>query len=770
MMNLGQPAVLFVPPVYQVISTVCRVCMQGLDSQTNSTTTSTVLMLLAALLRTAVAEVIDADASGASNTDLQAEVCNQLTQSGLLQQLPEAMQVTARLLAETATQHNLSSSNGSTSDSACGSCTHSTSTSSCCIDGPSMSALSHVFLVAREVLDIYSVLHVVWSPDPLGQVAKLTASAPAAAPALQLIMASVHAVDQQLQQQQTLMGDDLAAAHSMLPCVQRCLQQLVLNPDYKEGGAGEEVPHADNAGGRALVEAALSLQAAKSSSKYLHCLSYSLLVLSIASMPALQQLAADRQAAGSAEAPLDEVAASLLQQADSLQNGLHPSQQQLAALLGLKPRTLLRAAAAVAAVVPTDFGPLPEGGTSVLLTAFLAAHRRLSYLHTSATPQQLQTWMQQQQHWERDLGLLQWGVCTALQWAASLPHQHSISWSTAVAAADSAVLAWEAVDKASRLQGPTSSDRLAVCEQQHSQWADCLLLPALQLSAVMCQHMQQLLLSGSSGSGSTSGPVLSTVGSSSGAQGAASGAVSNSVSWEAGLSSLLSSLASMVMLQVSLVQAKGIDAEKVMQQGGSSSGAGSPPSRPLSAAAAQHLVGLLEALEGFTRCVAAASATHPDLFQRKVVRALTDVADLCHTLALSAADGASPVLGAVAAAGSGSSALKQLYSLMPCDKPCQGQQVLWCKGPDSGPLWYRRYHHIIRCPNGSKCWCCNQRSQAGRCRHASSRGLSPSLFHHPPKLGSGWPHVQHLGTTAAAGGANTAAGNCSSCCLEQFCA
>jgi len=427
----------------------------------------------------------------------------------------------------------------------------------------------------------------------LGQAAKLTLLAPAAAPAVELVMASVHAVDQQLQQQQTPLpvGDDLVAAHLMLPSVQQYVLQLVLNPDYRQTG---ESPYADTAAGRAVLEAVLSMQAAKRSSQYLYCLSYSILVLSIASMPALQQLAADEQAAGSAEASLDEVAASLLQHADSLQPELRHSQQQLVALLGLKPRTLLWAAAA--AVVPTAVsGPMPQDRIVSLMTTFLGAHRRLNhYLHTSAAPQQLQTWMQQQQHWERDTGLLQWGVCTGLQWAASLPHQHSLNWGTAVAAAaaalsQSAVLAWSAVQKA-LLQAPTTNDRLTILQQQHSQWIDCLLLPALQLSAVMCQHTQQLLLSGSSGS---------TAGSSNGGQGAESGAVTKcrpeAVSNTTELSSLLSSLASMARLQVSLVhcpEGKENAAEQVVQQG-STAAAGSPPSRPVvlsqQEAAAQHL-------------------------------------------------------------------------------------------------------------------------------------------------------------------------------------
>jgi len=691
-------------PDDQVISKVSGACLQGLDSRATSAATSCVLMMLAALLGNAVAEVIAATVGGASSsTGLHVAVCDQLTQSGLLQRLPEAMQAAARLLAETAAQHNLS-----TSSSACG------STSSSSSDGPtSASALSHVLLHARAVLDVYTVLHDLWPPGS----AESMVLASAAAPAVELVMASVHAVDQQLhcwqQQQQTALGFDVAAAHVIMPCVHRCLLQLAQlhsgSMDYRNV---EGILHAGTAAGSAVLEPAVSLQAAKSSSQYLQCVSYSILVLSIASMPALQQLAADRQAAGSAEAPLGQVAASLLRHTDSLQYELSRSQQQLAALLELKPRTLLWAAAAE--VVPTaDSGRSPEGGISTLLTTFLGAHQHLSrYLLTSATPQQLQTWVQQQQHWERDLGLLQWGMCTALQWAASLPHQQACwrQWYTAVAAADSAVLAWEAVAKASLLQAPTDSDRLAVLEQQHSQWTDCLLLPAQQLSAVMCQRTQQLLLSGSSGTGSNAG-------SSNGAP--TRWAVKEEpVSTNTELSSLLSSLASMMKLQVRLLEAGqaaaeqhevqqgssptvgaaaeqhkvqqgssptvgaaaeqhevqqgssatvGAAAEQMVQQGSSptvegpsiralSAAAGSPPSYPMSAAAAQHLTGLLEALEGFTRCVAAASATHPGVIRGRVVCVLTDIAGMC-------ADTTSPVLGAVTA-GPGGSVWRQLYSLM----------------------------------------------------------------------------------------------------------
>jgi len=67
--------------------------------------------------------------------------------------------------------------------------------------------------------------------------------------------------------------------------------------------------------------------------------------------------------------------------------------------------------------------------------------------------------------------------------------------------------------------------------------------------------------------------------------------------------------------------------------------------------------------------VAAACAKRPDLIQEQVVLALADVSGLCHTLALSDVSGlcfdrTSPVLGAAAAAGPGSSAWKQLCSLL----------------------------------------------------------------------------------------------------------
>jgi len=627
--------------LYQVVGKFCDACMRGLDSRATSIATSTVLELLAAILSKAVIELV-INASGTSNTHLHAAVCDRLIQSGLLQRLPGAMQAATRRLAETAAHNNLGSDTTSTSSSV----------------GPSsVSLLAHAFLQAKAVLEVYAMLHAVW---PLGPD-QLRALAPAAAPAMELCMASVHAVDQQLrQQQQTLSGYGLVAAHVLLSCVQQCILQMACSLDYKEveqfldsPSGAFSIAGSAAASRSAVLEAALPLQAAKSSSKYLHCLSLSILVLSVADMPALQLVAGQQAASGNAQTVLDDVGASLLQTADSLQSDLSPSQQQLTTLLGLDPRTVLRSAAAAVAS-NNMFGPVPHDRISTDINTILGSHTRLSwYMHKCATPQQRQAWAHQQQHWERDLGLLQWGVCTGLQWAAEQLCWEN--WCTAVAAADNAVLAWQAVNAASLLQRPTDSDRLTALEQQYSRWTDCLLMPALQLSAVMCQHTQQLLLSGSSGSGSTAGNTCSTAGSSS----CGPGAVTDSreaVGTTTELSHLLPPLADMVQLQLGLVQAEHASlgssaAGQLMQQDSS------PPSRPLSAAAAQHLTGLLEALEGFTRCVAAASATHPELIRKQVVAALADVSALC-------ANRASPVLGAITAAGPGSSSWKQLYSLM----------------------------------------------------------------------------------------------------------
>jgi len=665
---LSCPAVL---PVYQVVGKLCGACLRGLDSHPTSAATSTVLQLLATLLIRAggdLPEPVSSSDASSCNVDLQASIEDQLTQSGLLQQLPETMQAAARLLAEAMAQDSFSNS-GSHSSSSTSSSAVRTSRSDT-VDGvhysdnssslPALSAhttASHpVLLHAAVVLDVYAEMCQMWSPG----LARGKALAPAAAPAVELIMASVHAVDQLLQQQ-PLMACDLAIAFTLLRYAEFSFLHLKCVLDSEDMAPG-------SARSSAALETAPQQQALLASPEYMHCLSYFILVFSIASLPTLQQLAADQQAAGSAEAPLGEVAASLLQQADSLQSELRHSQQQLTALLGLKPRMVLwAAAAAIVAPIPTTAASVPNTlkstwqvnlcGITDRMEYVLRAQQQLNWFwQRRASPQQLQMRARQQQQWQQDQDVLRWGACNVLQWAASRPvsvQYSTLSWSAAVEAANSAVLIKEAVDKA--MQGPTGSNKLAVLEQQHSQWTDCLLLPALQLSAVMCQRTQQLLLSVSSGSGSTTG-------SSNGAP--ASGAITNchprkTISTTEELPLLLLFLATLVKLQVSLVQTKREAAEQLQQDS-------SPPSRPLSAAAAaQHLMDLLQAWEGFTRCVAAASATlwatRPDEFQQglqqQVARALADVSSLC-------AHRSSPVLGAVTAAGPRSSVWRQLYSLV----------------------------------------------------------------------------------------------------------